>query len=217
MFFTQQIRAAAFMPQFFFDVSSESGLHLSSEMPERGDLMYRIEEFKNRTPMKAYHKDYENGQGFLGYCEKKTGYDQIWSCPLYDFNPEGYRKKYKYLYIIGKRIIFEQTADERYVNQVCLEEKENLTKKIKNLKKSHPDSLAVSAGSCHVCSWCRRAEGRGCRYSDDIRRFIEFIGGNAGETAGEVLAIEMKWMKQKLPESLTLINGLLTNDPRIEF
>jgi hypothetical protein len=167
--------------------------------------------------MKAYHKDYVNGEGFLEYCEKNTGYDQIWSCPLYDFNPEGYREKYKYLYIIGKRITFDQTADESYMNQVCLVEKEELTEKIKNLRKNHPNSLVVSAGSCHVCSWYRRTEGKGCRYSDDIRRFIEFFGGDARETAGEVLAIEMKWMKEKLPEYLTLVSGLLTNDPKLEF
>jgi hypothetical protein len=184
---------------------------------ERRSRMYRIEEFKNRTPMKAYHNDYINGEGFLDYCEKNTGYDQIWSCPLYDFNPEGYRKKYKYLYIIGKRIIFEHTADERYVNRVCREEKENLTKKIKNLKKSHPDSLEVSAGSCHVCSWCRHSEGKGCRYSDDLRRFKEFIGGSAGETEEELLAIEARWMKEKLPEYFTLIDGLLTNAPKVKF
>ena len=179
--------------------------------------MYRIEEFKNRTPMKAYIKIMKMGKVFWDTVKRKRDMIKFGPVRFMISIRKDIERNINIFILSANGLFFEQTADERYVNQVCLEEKENLTKKIKNLKKSHPDSLAVSAGSCHVCSWCRRAEGRGCRYSDDIRRFIEFIGGNAGETAGEVLAIEMKWMKQKLPESLTLINGLLTNDPRIEF
>ncbi len=59
--------------------------------------MYRTEEFKNRITVKDYMRDYFNGGGFLEYCEKFTGHDQIWPCPLYDFNPVGYRKEHKYL------------------------------------------------------------------------------------------------------------------------
>lgn len=185
--------------------------------------------------MKEYLKNYMTGEGFLEYCEKSTGYDQIWSCPLYDFNPAAYGKKYKYLYIIGKRIIFEQAAGngpkgkdrgkikeeqkelERYMNEICLKEKDILAKKMKTLKKRYPDSFRLSAGSCHVCSRCKRPKRGGCRYSDEIRCFIESIGGDVGETTGEFLGIELQWMKEKLPESFTLITGLLTNDPGIEI
>ena len=133
--------------------------------PQRRNGMYRTEEFKNRTTMKEYLKNYMTGEGFLEYCEKSTGYDQIWSCPLYDFNPAAYGKKYKYLYIIGRRIIFEQAAEnvqkgkdkgkikeeqkelERYINAICLKEKDILAKKVKTLKKRYPDSFRLPAGA----------------------------------------------------------------------
>ena len=185
--------------------------------------MYRIEEFKNRIAMKGYMKSYINGESFLEYCEKCTGYDQIWSCPLYDFNPEEYRRNYKYLYVIGKRITFEQTAGsgeeqkerERYMSQVCLKEKDILSKKMQELLKSYPDSVVMSVGSCHVCSRCSQSISRGCRYSEEIRNFIESIGGTVGESVGDLLVIELKWMKKKLPGYFTLINGFLTNNSKV--
>ena len=196
--------------------------------------MYWTEEFTNRTTMKDYQNNYESGASFLEYCEKLMGCDSIWSCPLYDFNPEEYGERYKYLYIIAKRIIFgepdgvranrrtrgkngeEQKEWKRYMSQICLKEKKTLLKEIKSLAERYPDSFALSAGSCHVCSQCKRAKRGGCRYSDEIRFFIESLGCDVGETAGELLGIELQWMKQKLPEQYTLVTGLLTDHPGIE-
>jgi len=103
------------------------------------------------------------------------------------------------------------------MNQVCLKEKDVLSKKIQALEKEYPGSIGLSAGSCHICHQCTRPKDGGCRYSDEIRNFIEFLGGDVGKTAGDLLAMQLKWMKEKLPECLTLVNGFLTDNPAVEI
>jgi predicted metal-binding protein len=183
--------------------------------------MYKTEEINDRTAMKDYLKNYVSGMSFLEYCEKCMGYRQIWSCPLYDFDPVEYGRKYKYFHIIGRRITFETAAEVKergeYMSRVCLEEKDILLEKIQALESKYPGSVGLSAGSCDVCSRCRKSKGKGCRYPEEIRGFIESLGGHAGETAGELLGIELQWMREKPPESCTLISGLLTDHPKLEI
>lgn len=183
--------------------------------------MYKTEEISERTIMKDYLNNYINGMSFLEYCEKSMGYGQIWSCPLYDFDPVEYGRKYKYFHIIGRRIIFDTAAGsketEEYMNRVCLKEKDILSEKLQALESRYPGSIGLSAGSCHVCSRRRKSRGKGCRYAEEIRRFIESLGGTVGETACELLGIELQWMKEEPPESFTLISGLLTDHPRLEI
>ena len=196
--------------------------------------MYQSEEFKNRVPMADYIRDYKKGEGFLGYCEKFVGLDQIWSCPLYDFNPSICEKKCRYFYFIGKKITFEEELgtiekkkkvnranredkeQERYKSWVCMEEREDLAKKIQELEKRYPGSIGVSAGSCHVCSRCTKSSG-GCRYSDEIRYFIESLGVSTGRTTGDLLGIELLWRRQRLPGYFTLVSGLLTDEQSVEI
>lgn len=185
--------------------------------------MYRKEEIKNRTTMEDYLKDYQNVTGFLDYCEKCMGYEQIWSCPLYDFNPKAYEGKYKYFHIMGTKIIFNQTGEDtknvakEYINRICMKEKEILSEKVQALEKKYPGSVGLVTGSCHMCSRCTRSLDRGCRYSDEIRYFLESLGANIGMTTGDYLGTELQLMKQKLPEYYTLVNGLLTDNPDVEI
>jgi predicted metal-binding protein len=200
--------------------------------------MYQLEAFRNRTTVKEYIRDYAEGEGFLEFCEKRIGFGQIWSCPLYDFNPTSFGKKYKYLYLFGKRVIFDPEVNhdkvwkkskavdkelerakkkerEKYISEVCLMEKNVLTEQIQALERKYPGSVSLPAGSCHVCSRCNRLEEAGCRYSDEIRFFIESLGGSIGGTAGELLGIELQWMKHQPPGYYTLIEGLFSDNPRV--
>ena len=185
--------------------------------------MYRKETIKNKTTIEDYMENYKNAAGFLDYCEKCMGYKQVWSCPLCDFNPEEYGTSYKYFYIIGAKITFDEEGvaecnkSSEYINQICLEEKYILSKKVQALEKKYPGSLGLVTGDCYMCSQCTRPTKKGCRYSDEIRYFLESIGTNVGKTAGDYLGIKLQLMKQKQPEYFTLINGLLTDDPKVEI
>lgn len=185
--------------------------------------MYRKETIKNKTTMQEYLDGYKKAAGFLDYCEKNMGCQQVWSCPLYDFNPEDYGVNYKYLYLIGSKITLDEegvsacSKSGDYFNQICLEEKYILSKKVMALEKKYPGSLGLVTGDCHMCSQCMRPSKTGCRYSDEIRYFLESIGMDAVKTAGEYLGIKLQMMKQKQPECVTLIQGLLTDEPKVEI
>jgi predicted metal-binding protein len=190
---------------------------------ERSAAMYRKEAIKNKTTMEEYMEGYKNAAGFLDYCEKNMGYQQVWSCPLYDFNPEDYGANYKYFYLIGSKITLDEEGvaacnkSGGYFEQICLEEKYILSKKVHTLEKKYPGSLGLITGDCHMCSQCTRPTKKGCRYSDEIRYFLESIGAGVGKTAGDYLGIKLKRMKEKQPECFTLIHGLLTDDPKVEI
>lgn len=185
--------------------------------------MYRREEIIDRTTMEDYMENYKNAAGFLDYCEKCMGYKQVWSCPLYDFNPEEYEKNFKYFYIIGAKIILDEDGvaeckkSKDYINQICLEEKYILSKKVHAMEKKYPGSIGLAAGDCNMCSQSTRPSERGCRYSDEIRYFLESLGADVGKTAGDFLGIKLQLMKQKKTEQFTIIQGLLTDSPFVEI
>ncbi|HML35978.1 MAG TPA: DUF2284 domain-containing protein [Bacillota bacterium] len=201
--------------------------------------MYQTEEFTSRTTVEDYLSNYANGERFLEYCEKFTGCGHIWSCPLYDFDPAEYEKKYKYFYIIGKRITFDQPDEgkgksymtrkereqrekdrherEKYMNQVCLREKDILSETIYELEKKYPGSIGLPAGSCRMCRQCSKPQEKGCRYSEEIRYFLESLGADVNGTAGDLLGMELRWMKDRMPKDFTLINGFLTDSAKVEI
>jgi len=188
--------------------------------------MYRAENFVNKITMKVFLENYVDVTGFLEYCKQCRCYGRVWSCPPYDFKPEEYWGRYKYIHIIGTKIIFDQaTIDverekeeiENYIDQVFLKEKKILSERMQTLEKKYPGSIGLFAGSCHICTGCARPGGEACRYPDEMRYSIESLGGNVGKTARELLGIELIWMEEKLPEYITLVNGFLTDDPEAEI
>ncbi len=102
------------------------------------------------------------------------------------------------------------------MSQVCLKEK-TFCQKNTGPGKKYPGSIGLAAGSCHMCRQCARPLAKGCRYSDEIRYFLESLGANVGETAGELLGIELQWMKEKIPGYYTVINGFLTDHAKVEI
>lgn len=184
--------------------------------------MYRKESIRNMTTMEDYMEDYKNSAGFLDYCEKCMGYQQVWSCPLYDFDPKEYGKDYKYFYFIGAKITLDEDGITKcqnssdFLDKICMEEKYLLSRKVQMLEKKYPGSFGLVTGDCFMCSQCTRLTQKGCRYSDEIRYFLESIGTSVGRTAGDYLGIKLQLMKQKQPESFILISGLLTDEPAVE-
>lgn len=188
--------------------------------------MYRLEEYKNMTTIDNYLKDYVDVEGFLIFCKACECYGKVWSCPPYDFDPQEYWKKYKYIYIIGTKMTFVTNAADnemgkeeavQYIKQEYHTVKEFLSEKMRELEKKYPGGISLSAGNCNICSKCTKPTGKACRYPDELRYSIESLGGNVIKTAEELLGIELKWSDGKLPEYLTLVNGFLTDDPNVEI
>lgn len=173
--------------------------------------------------MEDYLENYKNAAGFLDYCEKCMGYKQIWACPLYDFIPDEHEKNFKYIYIIGTKLTFDENCNtvgeklNEYINQVCLEEKYILSKKVHAMEKKYPGSIGLTAGNCNMCSQCTRPSERGCKYSEEIRYFLDSIGADVRRTADDFLGIKLQLMKRKKTEQYTLVHGLLTDSSFVEI
>ncbi len=187
--------------------------------------MYRLEEYKNRIDVTVYVENYVDVPEFLKYCRECDTYGKKWSCPPHGFDPEEYWKKHKYFYIIGTKIVFDQSMTEEKkdkkganesIRQIFRKEKDVLLERLLALEKKYPGSIGLSAGECRVCGKCTRPSGKFCKCPDKMRYSIESLGGNVVKTADELLGIKLKWVEGKLPEYMTLVTGLLTDDPEVE-
>lgn len=187
--------------------------------------MYRIEEFKNKTTVKNYLENYVDVEVFLEYCKACWCYGRIWSCPPYNFDPKTYWNKYRYIHILGTKITFDRdTIDKEkgkgaaaYIRQVYLNAKEQLSEKMYGLEQKYPGSVTLSAGNCTICDECTKLAGQACLHPGRMRYSIESLGGNVVKTAEELLGVRLQWTDGDLPETLTLVNGLLTDDPKAEI
>lgn len=184
--------------------------------------MYKIVEYNAQIDIDRYLKDYVDISTFLEYCKQCPNYNQIWSCPSYDFDVEEYWKQYKHLHLYGRQIIFDNAArtrtyTEEEMNQllehVLSKEKQILAEQLFALETDNPGSISLSAGNCQYCGKdnCSKKENQPCRYPDKMRYSIESLGGNVGKTISNLFHIELEWMEEgKLPSHFVLVSGLLT-------
>lgn len=183
--------------------------------------MYKTESHVVMTTIENYIENYIDVPKFLGYCEKCDNYGNNWACPTFDFNAEDIWKKYKYVYIVGTKIIFDKDIPysiegkdliKKLTEDTLWKEKKALMEKLLKLEEKYPGSISLSAGSCKLCSKCQRQMGKPCIHPDKMRYSIESIGGDVGKTSSKLLGIELQWAKDgKLPEYYTLVSGFLTN------
>lgn len=182
--------------------------------------MYKTKSHVVITATEDYIENYVDVPKFLGYCKKCDSYGKNWSCPEFNFDAKELWKKYKYVYIIGTKIIFnkdvinsldEDVAKEQ-MQEALWQEKKTLLEKLWKLEEDYPGALSLSAGSCKLCPKCQRQIDRSCIHPDKMRYSIESIGGDVGKTLSKLLGIELQWAKDgKLPEYYTLVSGFLTN------
>ena len=125
---------------------------------------------------------------------------------------------------MGTKINFTQntlrsctTVEECKVvgTKVIAEVRKIIDEKLLRIEQNHPNSRAFLAGTCHLCpaEECTRIIGESCRYPDKIRPSLESFGFDVGKTTEKLLSIELRWGHDGLlPEYLTLVSGLFTNN-----
>ena len=189
--------------------------------------MYKIEKLYGKMEMGEYIKEYVNIEEFIEYCKECECYNKKWSCPEYRFNVTEYWEKFKYINIIGNKIIFnddvleiERTDEElkEFMKQVLEKEKQKLAEILYEIESKYLGSISLSAGSCHLCHVCERIYERPCKYPDKMRYSMESLGANVGKTCSKLLRVELLWAEEnKLPKYFVLISCLLSNDEYVDF
>ncbi|MDD3338130.1 MAG: DUF2284 domain-containing protein [Lachnospiraceae bacterium] len=184
--------------------------------------MYTTKRYTASISIDEYLENYVDIPTFLECCKACPNYNQIWSCPTYDFDVESYWKQYHTFDLIGVQMIFDEesrlkeyTAEElnKVIKASILPEKQKLTDELFKKEKEVPNSISLSAGSCIMCGKgnCTKPEGKPCRHPEKMRYSIESLGGNVGKTIHDLFHVDLEWMEEgKLPTYFVLVCGLLS-------
>lgn len=184
--------------------------------------MYRTEVFVKKTTLAELEKNYCDREKFEGFCKECRNYGKTWSCPPYDFSIVEYLKEYKYIYVTGIKIIFdEDTLNEintpekinNYTTETLFVVKNRLMDVMLQMEKLYPQSRALSAGGCKICEDCSRKSNIECQHPDLMRYSLESLGFDVGGISSKLLDFELKWATAtRLPDYFSLITGLMTKD-----
>lgn len=171
----------------------------------------KIETFEKTIKVDEFVEGYVNVEEFLECCKACENYEQVWSCPTYDFDPVDFWRGFENLYVVGKKMILEEEEKENW-ETLMTQVKEDLTETLYVLEGQYPHSQSLSAGNCKICGEgnCTRKIGEPCRYPEKMRYSIESLGGNVGLTASKLLGIDLQWIAEgQIPDYFVLVGGLL--------
>ena len=172
--------------------------------------LYTLKRFEAEADVKTYVRDFVDVGGFLECCKACPSYNNVWSCPPYDFDPMDYWNSFERILVAGYQITFRGEHTQETMTETLWDVKQKLAEELYELEKEFPGSQSLSAGTCQICKSCSKQEGAPCRFPDKMRYSIESIGGNVGKTISSLCGIEIEWIEDgKLPEHFVLVGGLL--------
>lgn len=177
--------------------------------------MYETEEFQAEIAVSDYLEGYVAVEEFLECCKVCPNYGNVWSCPPFDFDAEGYWKRFSRLLVVARKIYLPGDLSQEESFRLLEEVKEEMSRQLFEKEKENPGSVSLSAGNCSICRKlsecaCTRPSGEPCRYPEKMRYSIEALGGNVGLTASKLLGIQLEWIEEgKLPSYFVLVGGLL--------
>ena len=183
-------------------------------------LMYTVKRHTAEIAVAEYLKDYVDIDGFLECCKECPNYNNVWTCPPFEFDPLEYWKQYDTLEVYAQEIIFDEkyagkcfskSEMSKIIEQSIKVVKNELTDELFELEKDFPGSVSLSAGSCIICAeGCTKKDGKDCRFPEKQRYSIEALGGNVGLTISKLMGIDIEWVKEDiLPSKFVLVCGLL--------
>lgn len=191
--------------------------------------MYLIENYFSSISINDYVLNYRDVSRFIFYCRECRQYGNCWSCPPFDFDIEETVLKYKWVYIIGTKIVpseemkksCSKSEDSKEMGAKMIESVRKVIDPILlKIESVEPKCRTFFAGTCHICSLedCTRIKGIPCKYPERIRPSLESFGFDIGKTTEKLLGIELKWSEDgMLPEYLTLVSGIFSNTELLDI
>lgn len=176
------------------------------------ELAYTVTHLRADVPVADYLAACVDVPRFLAFCRACPSYATRWACPPFDFDPMALWRQYDTLALYGRVITPAVPGQAEKAALDALErEKADMLHRLLAAEAAQPGSLALSAGSCRLCSGCTRPRGLPCRQPDAVRHSIEALGGDVAKSAQHYLAHPLLWIQDGvLPRYLMLVGGLLT-------
>lgn len=184
---------------------------------------YTLQYFSSIVDTQSYINGYCRPKEFIKYCQECNKYNSCWACPPFDYNPLDLLKQYQYINIIGTKVLFTQeylkkncdaNKNIEILNSTMTAVRSIIDKKLMSLEQKTPHSLALFAGTCHLCpkEGCTRPQNISCRHPQSIRPSLEAYGFDITKTTNELLQLNLLWGKNGLlPQYLILVSGLLSD------
>lgn len=184
--------------------------------------MYHTEIYIKPSTIEELKNNFWDIEKFEGFCKQCKNYGKLWSCPPYDFSIEEYVDRYKYVYIIGVKIVFDEdtlssinTKEKisNYTTETLHFMKNKIMNEMLKLEKLYPNSTSLSAGGCNLCENCSKLKNVQCVHPDLMRYSLESLGFDVGGVSSKLLNFELKWATEtRLPDYFSLIAGIMTNE-----
>lgn len=184
--------------------------------------MYHTEIYIKPSTIEELKNNFWDIEKFEGFCKQCRNYGKLWSCPPYNFSIEEYVDRYKYVYIVGVKIVFDEdtlssiNTKEKissYTNKTLHFMKNKIMNEMLKLEKLYPNSTSLSAGGCNLCENCSKLKNVQCVHPDLMRYSLESLGFDVGGVSSKLLNFELKWATEtRLPDYFSLIAGIMTNE-----
>lgn len=184
--------------------------------------MYHTEIYIKPSTIEELKNNFWDIEKFEGFCKQCKNYGKLWSCPPYDFSIEEYVDRYKYIYLVGVKIVFDEdtlssiNTKEKissYTNETLHFMKNKIMNEMLKLEKLYPNSTSLSAGGCNLCENCSKLKNIQCVHPDLMRYSLESLGFDVGGVSSKLLNFELKWATEtRLPDYFSLIAGIMTNE-----
>ena len=184
--------------------------------------MYHTEIYIKPSTIEELKNNFWDIEKFEGFCKQCRNYGKLWSCPPYNFSIEEYVDRYKYVYIVGVKIVFDEDTlssinTKEKISNYTTETLHFMKNKIMNetlkLEKLYPNSTSLSAGGCNLCENCSKLKNIQCVHPDLMRYSLESLGFDVGGVSSKLLNFELKWATEtRLPDYFSLIAGIMTNE-----
>ena len=184
--------------------------------------MYHTEIYIKPSTIEELKNNFWDIEKFEGFCKQCRNYGKLWSCPPYNFSIEEYVDRYKYVYIVGVKIVFDEdtlssinTKEKisNYTTETLHFMKNKIMNEMLKLEKLYPNSTSLSAGGCNLCENCSKLKNIQCVHPDLMRYSLESLGFDVGGISSKLLNFELKWATEtRLPDYFSLIAGIMTNE-----
>lgn len=184
--------------------------------------MYHTKIYIKPSTIEELKNNFWDIEKFEGFCKQCRNYGKLWSCPPYNFSIEEYVDRYKYVYIVGVKIVFDEdtlssinTKEKisNYTTETLHFMKNKIMNEMLKLEKLYPNSTSLSAGGCNLCENCSKLKNVQCIHPDLMRYSLESLGFDVGGVSSKLLNFELKWATEtRLPDYFSLIAGIMTNE-----
>lgn len=192
----------------------------------QGVKMYRLDVRFGATEVSLLEERYADREKFEELCRQCPKYGNLWSCPPYSFSVAEHTARYRMVYIVGAKIMFDEDVRaavksedaESFAYDVIHGVRRSMDASLLSVETLASEREALFAGSCIVCCDCIRGKGSPCSHPGAMRYSFESLGYDVVAIARDFLGIELKWSAGGLPEYFTLIGGIMATQsiPDIE-